>query len=305
MMRKTAIIVLLVILLGAGLLYAQGDLIVNGSLGVGPTFSPANLPQHPVDVQGDVNITGAYRINGVAQLQPTLMGAISGLRIANDATYPNTEIDVSANYIGTVVPSGTMVINCGSGQSGLAGGNDLDKGALQVSTWYYIWVIYNPATGGIAGLASVSSTSPALPSGFTQSRLVGVALTNSSAQFVVFVQQGNRFIYDTYQQVSTGSSAQNWTPQSCAPFIPPISTRGLLQLAAIGNGSNPADAALKKNGSSSTTGHYMGRVPSTSGAGGPTTNDCLDTDTGQTVQLSISAAVGAWYLRVLGFELNL
>ncbi len=303
-MRKAAIIVFLVVLLGAGLLYAgSGNLIVNGLLGVGPTISP----QYPVDVQGDVNITGVYRINGVPQM-PALTGAISGLTIANDATSPNTKIDLNGNYIGTVVlPSSGFGIDCM--QSGLAGGNDLDIGTLAASTWYYIWVIYNgTAPAGLASLANGINTNPLnpiLPSGFTQIRLVGVAVTDTSAHFRVFVQQGNHFVYDTFQQVTTGTVAQGWTTQVCASFIPRTSTRGWFNVF-INNNNGPRDnvaVSLRKNGSS-YSGKPMAQTADTLqySAG----NDWIDTDSSQQIQITVNNSVSyGWTLYVGGFELNL
>ena len=184
------VLIVLALILTATLLYAgNGDLTVMDKLGVGT----AN-PNYPVDVVGDVNITGSYRINGVS-LPSALTGAVSGLMITNDATNPNTKIDVTANLIGTVVPSGAMGIDCTA--SGLAAGNDLDTGSLAASTWYYIWAIYNGTT--MAGLASTSQTAPTMPANYTTAytRLIGVAKTDANAHFLVFVQQGNHFVYDT------------------------------------------------------------------------------------------------------------
>jgi hypothetical protein len=304
-MRKTAIIVLLVLLLGAGLLYAaSGNLIVMGWLGVGGVTTPT--PGCAVDVAGNVNVTGSYKINGVALSLPSVLtGAACGLRIANDATSPTTKIDVTANMIGTVVPSGTIVIDCT--HSGQATGNDLDTGTRQASKWYYIWVIYNGTT--LAGLASLSSTSPVMPSGYTYKSLVGVAVTDSSAHFKVFSQVGNHFVYDEYQEVSVGSTAQSWTTQNYSAFIPPISTRAFFQLEMwIGGGQTGSRyGALRMNGSSSTVGHYMGEVSgnNTGQSSFSTVNDWINTDSSQSIQLFISTNVNEWYLRVLGFELNL
>ena len=149
--------------------------------------------------------------------------------ITNDATNPNTKIDVTANLIGTVVPSGTMGIDCTT--SGLAAGNDLDTGNLAASTWYYIWAIYNGTT--IAGLASTSRTAPTMPANYTTAytRLIGVAKTDANAHFMVFVQQGNHFVYDRiHGQSHTGYRGRKLDILNCSAYIPPISTRGSFQV---------------------------------------------------------------------------
>jgi hypothetical protein len=295
MMKKT-IAFLLVLMFCAASAYAQsGNLVVNNYLGVGGVTNPA----HAVDVNGDVNVSGHFLVNGnpLTTTGPPLLGAISGLRVANDVTNPNTAIDVSANYIGTVALTGTIVINCA--QSGQAAGNDLDTGVLAASTWYYIWVIYNGTT--VAGLASLSSTAPLLPSGYTYSRLVSAWPTNSSSQLIVGIQQGNRFLYDTYLQVASGSTNQNWTAQNCGQFIPPISTRGQFQIWLTGASGNTT-TALRKNGSSSN-GRPMAFC---AGATYGVLTDWVDLDSNQIVQLDVTIAGStAWYFRVLGFELNL
>jgi len=230
MMRKTAIIVLLVLMLGAASVYAgSGDLIVNHRLGIG-----TSNPGSEVDVAGNVNVTGSYKINGVALSLPgVLTGAACGLRIANDATSPTTKIDVTANIIGTVVPSGTIVINCST--SGQATGNDLDTGTRQASKWYYIWVIYNGTT--LAGLASLSSTSPVTPGGYTYKSLVGVAVTDSSAHFLPMHQLGNQVFYDARHSIATGSHT-SYTSLSLSSLVPPNAVAVTFGNAGLGSAQN-------------------------------------------------------------------
>ena len=253
-----------------------------------------------MDVVGDVNVTGTYRINGVS-LPGGLTGAISGLMITNDATSPNTKIDVTANFIGTVVPSGTMGIDCTT--SSLPAGNDLDAGSLVAGTWYYIWVIYNGTT--VAGLASTSSTAPTMPANYTTAyqRLIGVAKADANGYFIPFVQQGNHFVYDTSWCEAYGYTAESWLTVICSAFIPPISTRGFFQVCMQTSTGGGSIAYLRKNGSASY-GHLMDI------AGQPdywsVVNDFIDTDSSQSVQINISAALSSgWYLSVNGFELNL
>jgi len=230
-MKKTIIILLVLMFGAADMLYAQsGNLIVMGQLGVG-----TGSPSHAVDVVGDVNVTGNYKINGVSQTSPTLNGALSGLMITNDATYPTTQIDVTANFIGTVVQSGTMGISCTT--SGQAAGNDLDTGSLTANTWYYIWVIYNGTT--IAGLASTSGTSPIMPGNYANAskRLVGMAVTNSSSQFVGFHQYGNQTFFNVKQAISLTVSWPKYVPLSLTSYIPPNAATVLIYCSPASTGT--------------------------------------------------------------------
>jgi hypothetical protein len=56
----------------------------------------------------------------------------------------------------------SLTINASS-----VGANGLDTGALAISTWYYVYVIWNETT--VAGLVSLSSSAPTLPTGYTYS----------------------------------------------------------------------------------------------------------------------------------------
>ncbi len=234
-MKKTIMLLVLVLTFSAALLYAgSGDLIVTDKLGVGKTN-----PNYPIDVVGDVNITGSYKINGVNQPVPTLTGAISGLSIANDATYPNTKINLTAKLIGIVVPSGTIGIDCTA--SGQAAGNDLDTGTLQADMHYYIWAIYKGTT--IAGLASTSSSSPNMPSNFTGGaiRLIGAVYTDGSAHFIKQHQYGNQVFYDV-REGDTFTNHPNYTQLSLSSCgVPPNAVAVTIDAE---QGSSPSGASF-------------------------------------------------------------
>ena len=118
------------------------------------------------------------------------------------------------------------------------------------------------------------------------------------------MQQGCRFIYDEDQLVSTGTTNQSWTTQDGAVYIPSISTRGIFQ--ANLSGSSGVTLSLRKNGSTTTTGHIVSKVGWASQATQDAAVDCLDTDNNQRVQLNVGGGtLNNWILRVRGFELNL
>ncbi|WP_230371230.1 hypothetical protein [Paludibacterium denitrificans] len=72
-----------------------------------------------------------------------------------------------------------------SATSGNASGaaNSLDTGSWAYSTWYYLFVIYNPTTSTSALLWSLSATSPTLPSGYTYFSMVSVNKTQSATNY--------------------------------------------------------------------------------------------------------------------------
>jgi len=102
-----------------------------------------------------------------------------------------------------------------------SGVNGLDTGSEAVSTWYYVYLIWNESNGQIDGLLSASSTSPAMPSGYTKKRLVSAVRNNSSGNFMAFVQQGNKIVLYSGNgfAIYTGTpSANTW--YSLSPVVP-------------------------------------------------------------------------------------
>lgn len=73
----------------------------------------------------------------------------------------------------------------------------LDTGVIANSTWYYWYLIRRPDTGVVDVVFSTSASSPTLPTNYTQYRRIGAGLTNGSAQWVKFFQNGNEFLWDT------------------------------------------------------------------------------------------------------------
>lgn len=76
---------------------------------------------------------------------------------------------------------------------GAAGG--LDTGAIANSTWYYFWLITRVDTGVVDVLISLSATAPTMPTNYTLKRRIGAGLTNGSAQWTLFIQQGDEYLW--------------------------------------------------------------------------------------------------------------
>lgn len=85
----------------------------------------------------------------------------------------------------------------------ISGVSGLDTGVVSASTWYSVWVIWS-STSGVAGLFSLSATSPVMPSGWTHKALVGWVRTDSTANKypLSFLQRGRIWQY----KVAAGSN---------------------------------------------------------------------------------------------------
>jgi hypothetical protein len=117
----------------------------------------------------------------------------SGFKVVNDGVTPNTKLDIT--YTQAVVTgslnavqfgtSGSLVLNAGT-----TGANGLDTGSLSASTFYYIYLIGNGTI--ISSLASLSSSAPTLPGGYTFSCRVGVWETGTGSAFLTMQINGRR-----------------------------------------------------------------------------------------------------------------
>ena len=125
-----------------------------------PTGSAASPSE--VSLGAGLKFSGSTVVNTVP---PSFIGAY-GLLITNDAGSPTTAIDVTAAQFGAAYSGSfvyatnvSVVINTTT-----TGANGLDTGSRAANTWYNIFLINNGTT--TAGLASLSATSPTLPTGY-------------------------------------------------------------------------------------------------------------------------------------------
>lgn len=99
----------------------------------------------------------------------------------------------------------------------ITGAGGIDTGSVANSTFYYLYIIYNPTTASVDGLMSTNPTTPTLPPGYTYYRKVGAQTTNSSAQWVAdgTAWQSGNVVYlgtDTFQNVTTTAGGGDVTP---------------------------------------------------------------------------------------------
>ena len=118
------------------------------------------------------------------------------ITIANNATTPNTKIDFLAGIM--TFDDGSGQINASAMTGDLAntfGTSDgmLDTGTKASTSDYSLFAIYNPTTGIIKPLASLSRTAPTMPSGFTKKDYRGKILTDASGNIIGFKQYKDLF----------------------------------------------------------------------------------------------------------------
>lgn len=132
---------------------------------------------------------------------------INGLKLTNDATTPNSIIDVAAG----ICRDSTNVYDMNLGNFGGAnpnisantastasiavnGVNGLDTGTVAASTFYAVFVIQDPLNRPQyqpALLLSLSWTAPLMPQGYAIFRRIGAVLTDGSMHILLQYQSAN------------------------------------------------------------------------------------------------------------------
>lgn len=176
---------LLKLFTGAGVQAGSGDVVLNSHYTV----------QYWADL--DSSSGGFLIINTqpVAVAAP-VNGSFRNLLITNNAGTPNTKADMSCDAVimqnnsGGVVRSTSVAVTVNLGANGA---NGLDTGSIASNSFYYMYFIFNPTSVTTAGLASLSSSSPTLPSGYTYFARMGTMRTAiASAQLFGTIQRGRK-----------------------------------------------------------------------------------------------------------------
>lgn len=220
------------------------------------TTAAAGLAQFIADQGPNVNDDGSPE-NFAAALSAALTSvfaaqassALSFSGLALSATGSSANVSITANELllrtaaGAPLLASNIALTLNTAGSGA---NGLDTGTLATSTWYSVWVIYNPTTSAAAGLLSLSGSSPTLPSGYTHRARVGWIRTDGTAnKFPVgFTQFGRRSDYApsagtnlaAYPTLFSGATSG---AASLVNFIPPTAgvVRGLVQYSATNTAS--------------------------------------------------------------------
>lgn len=117
---------------------------------------------------------------------------------------------------------------------GTAAGS-LDTGTIANNTWYHVHLIQRPDTGVVDVLISLSTTAPTMPTDYTLFRRIGSLLTNGSAQWTKFVQDGDDFLWDA--PVSDAASASIGTSGALQALTVPlgVAVTALFSAAMVSN----------------------------------------------------------------------
>jgi hypothetical protein len=155
---------------------------------------------------------------------------INGFGISNDATTPNTLLDIAPgsclDSTGSFQLSNNSTIVINSAVNGL---NGIDTGTVAASTVYPVYVVWDPVTfQPTGGMISLSYTQPLMPFGYNAFLLIGYVVTDSMSHFLPgFWSAGNgslrTFTYDAFQATSiTTGAATSYTNVNLIHLVPNV-----------------------------------------------------------------------------------
>lgn len=226
----------------------------------GAALYVALVPSNPADPSTD-GIAGAF-----SNLKASATGTNATVTVTADAVCVK-----SSTFQQRVLNGLALAIN-----SAANGANGLDTGTLAASTWYSVWVIFNPATLAVAGLLSTSATTPTMPSGYTFKARVGWARTDATNKYpLAFIQAGNQVAYKpsagsnvpTYPAIASGAfgTTTALVSASVSGVVPPTAVEIKLQLfGASSNNTMAAPSAAFTGGTSGSNSPPLNNTGSTS-----------------------------------------
>lgn len=240
-MKKAILALLVGFTFSATALFAgNGDLIVNGTLGVG-----TSTPGQKVTAAGVIESTvGGFKFpDGTVQASASTSGKLSmgdtfGCTLSNNATDAFTSLDVSVGrrrddtdtadmYLGGIMTKRLdLTWAAGNGNGGLQSGH-----ARAASKWYNVYLI-----GGSSGtdvlFARQDTAFGSLPAGYSYKRRLGAFLTNTASNIVAFLQAGDYFWFAVLQAAVSVTNTTSWSTKTL-----PVPAGYLVQVIAEGAGA--------------------------------------------------------------------
>lgn len=157
-------------------------------------------------IKVETNLTRVFDSEFLAAI-PNYM---TGMHINQNTLDTANDIDFTAgacastDNLSMIRNTSTMTKRLDATWTAGAAGGLLDTGTRAGSTWYYLFAIHNPTTRSSDFLASTSSSSPTLPSGFTRFRRIGAVYSDASNANKPWRQFGRFMLWVT--PVLTGTS---------------------------------------------------------------------------------------------------
>ena len=152
-----------------------------------------------------------------------------GLGLSNNATTPNTKLDVAVGSILNSTKEFQINLDTAVTIDATANGlNGLDTGSLAASTLYYVFAISDPQAYNTPGAMISASSTPLMPYGYSAWALIGYVATDSSSNFLKGYWTDDKsslrtFMYDAPQATAvTAGNATSYTAIDLSAFVPAV-----------------------------------------------------------------------------------
>ncbi len=234
----------------------------------------------------------------------------NGLGISNNATTPNTLLNVAA---GSCLDStGTFQLTLAAGvviNAATNGLNGLDTGTFAVSTVYKVFVVFDPVTLQAAGAMISVSAIPLLPFGYSAYSLIGYATTDASAHFLLGYWSDNdsarrTFTYDAPILALSAGTQTGYTGVALTAFVPPVANTSVVLFS---NFTANAAADIENLQGYNSTGDAVTIIAPVAGATAHTTqqNTVLAQLNSGAPSIKYKVSAGALALYVCGYTFDL
>jgi hypothetical protein len=200
--------------------YTKVTTDAQGRVTSGTTLAATDLPAMTATVGGAVPtppndaakfLNGAGTFTTPASGGSVIPGYINGFTLSNDATTPNTILDIAAGCAADLTNAAMITGTAFTKKTGgawAAGTNANGMGTgltITVSTWYHVFAIVK--SGAFDIYFDTSAAAAHAPSGTTYFRRIGSFKTDGSSHILAFVQTGNQITWGTALQDLGGNSS--------------------------------------------------------------------------------------------------
>ncbi len=261
----------------------------------------------------------------MSQLDPVVNGStlyINGLAISNNATTPNTKLDIAAGQcrdsnnvidivLGDFLNEGNpfLASSVTTLNTAVVGINGLDTGTLGASKVYGVYVIADSSNKNPTGVTlSLNQTTPALPFGYDSYRLIGYWTTSSGSVFLLGYVSGfggsKLFTYDAPITVGTTAASATYADIDLTAFVPLVNN---LPVSLAYKFSPNADGdSFELHGANSTGDAVTIWGPTAAKFVGANTIVLAQTKTAKPqISYKTAAAIGSLALLVAGYYFSL